>query len=97
MIFDDEEEQWFFTNAKKIKMQNKKNVVPVHSYCLKQIEMNRELQKQAKLFASQGDSSQLTDSIIQQPSSKAEEEKAIENDEKGEKNVNEVIYERNVQ
>lgn len=46
IIKDDEDESWYFTSAKKIKVHsaskesNKKTVV-VHSDCLKQIEMNK--------------------------------------------------------
>jgi hypothetical protein len=46
-VFDEEEEQWYFVDAKKIrpgtKEQSKRQVFIVHSDCMKQLEMNREL------------------------------------------------------
>lgn len=44
---DEEDETWYFTAAKKIKIntvrdgQKEKKIVIVHTECLKQIEMNR--------------------------------------------------------
>lgn len=43
---DEEDETWYFTNAKKVKINTggkdlAKKVVIVHTECLKQIEMNR--------------------------------------------------------
>lgn len=53
MIFDNEEEAWYFVSAKKIRTnvkdpQNtltKKQIITVHTDCIKQLESNRELQK----------------------------------------------------
>lgn len=53
MAFDQEEESYFFINAKKIRLQSKQiqngqptsKIVGVHSDCLKQIEISRDLQE----------------------------------------------------
>ena len=50
MCYDEDEESYFFLHAKKIRIHSDKevntssqNVVPVHSDCLKQIELSRDL------------------------------------------------------
>ncbi len=43
MVKDEEEEQWFFVGTKQLRLNQKKTVVNVHSECLKQIEMNRDI------------------------------------------------------
>ena len=47
VVMDEEDETWYFTAAKKVKIYTvkdgvkEKKVVIVHTDCLKQIEMNR--------------------------------------------------------
>eukprot|EP00347_Sterkiella_histriomuscorum_P003197 403365218 len=67
VTFDDEEETWYFVSAKKIRTnvkdpitgQPKKQVIIVHTDCIKQIEMNRDLQKSLK------DTTQSNGEVIQ--------------------------------
>jgi hypothetical protein len=50
-VFDEDEETWYFTNARKIRLKANLNqsslkkglTFVVHTECLKQIVMNREL------------------------------------------------------
>lgn len=52
VIFDEEEETWFFMGAKKIRVlhnNGKKGLlITVHTECLKQIEINRDILKQIR-------------------------------------------------